>query len=182
MSKPGAPTAVQLQKQIESLRAQIAQQNASASESGVKPLSYQPTPQIDNSKISEIGELYNNRLDLPKNLRNEIMKKGYNYKWINFTKFQKDAVHRSQWVPYRPEISTVADMVFGKTPEGYVTRGDCVLAVRPLAIDAAHKARIKQLNNRLKDHQKNVENDMRELVRANPGVKSHIVGDDDKDD
>lgn len=175
----GSSNSDALQKEVEELRKIIAANNLQASQSASPPLSYQPTPAADNNNIEANKEMYKNRFDLPEALKMEIRSKGYNFKFINFTTYKKDTVHRSQWVPYKPEARTTMDMVFGKSPEGYIVRGDCVLAVRPLVIDKAFKDRIKANTNRLLGHNDRSKQELRELAKQHGIKKSHIVGDDD---
>lgn len=165
-----------LQEQIAALRSQIAAQNTKAAASGEVPASYRPTPAADKDSTSGRDEMYQNRFDLPKSLREEIKQKGYNYKFINFTSYKKDTVHKAHWVPYKPEIETVADMVFGKSPEGYVVRGDCVLAVRPLSVDKLMKARIHDKAQSQLGFNKRARQEMEELARAHGVKKSKAFG------
>lgn len=167
MSQNKNKPAMDLQKEIEDLKKTIAALNLESA----SPMSYTPTPSASVS--DDASENFSNRFDVPKKLREEIVGKGYNYKFINFSKFKRDAVHKSHWIPYKPDKRTVQDMLFGLDPDGYVVRGDCVLAVRPLSVDKKAKAAIQSRNDRLNSYNDMAKSEL-QAYAAEHGIKAKI--------
>lgn len=165
----GSASLEELQKQIDELQKQIAASNKEAT------LSYQPTPAADNSETMSIEQLqaFNNKLDLPKSLATEISKKGYKARWINITMYNNaKGAKRGGWEPYRPNLDTVMSMNLGKDPEGYLRRGDLVLAVRS---EARERAEAHLLEERRKRFDMNKHNKQKaDELRAHWGGKAQI--------
>jgi hypothetical protein len=104
-----------------------------------KPVSKKPVPKIDFNP----ADIYKSQLDVNSELKKELKEKNLVYRWINAKQFQQSfGFHRSGWVPYKRSSSTKVDSLFGGDPEGYVRRGDLVLAVKSTEDQAKHKAGI----------------------------------------
>lgn len=87
-------------------------------------------------------------------LKREIEKQGMVCRWINAKKLQENyGFDRRQWKPYKKSSDSVATSnPFGGTDsEGFVRRGDLILAVRPKSI---HDKYSEQINNKNKNLQK----------------------------
>jgi len=117
-----------------------------------------------------------NLLTVDPALAKEIKDKGLVYRFINAPQLQQNyGYHRSGWTPYKREATEKKgslDFQFGTDPEGYVRRGDLVLAVKTVRANEQRKAKIaastarydqfnKQAANQLKDFSKENGLDMR---------------------
>lgn len=183
MSGKDKVDAVQLQRQIDELKKAIAEQMQAASKSGEVPFSQRlaPTPPAEQTGVDSF-QFYGNKLEIPKALSEEIKKKGYVYRFINIKKFKEDGgVHRSYWRPYVPEITTVQDDVYGRSPEGYVTRGDCVLAVRSLAQNTSHKEYLHRKNLAYRSYNKTAKEELQKMLDGS-GLTVQAGYDDSSDE
>jgi hypothetical protein len=118
---------------------------------GRMPLSQKSTEVVAEAEL--------NMLALDPALKRELAEKGYAYRFISAPEYQKNyGFHRTGWKPYKREETTekkgTLDFGFGVDPEGYIRRGELVLAVKPLAEHAKHKAKLaaktKLYNNHVK--------------------------------
>ena len=96
-----------------------------------------PTPKVEFNP----ADLYKSRLDVPPDLAKELKDSGLSYRWINAKEFQKNfGFHHSGWQPYkRKQTSAKVDSLYGGDVEGYVRRGDLVLAVKTNEEQEKHK-------------------------------------------
>lgn len=80
-------------------------------------------------------------------IKKEITERGLKYKWINAHKLAAShGFDKKGWKPYKLN-SGGKSSVYGQTDaEGFLRRGDLVLAVMPLQLHAKHKAAINQAN------------------------------------
>jgi hypothetical protein len=136
------------------------------------------------------ADLYKSRLDMDPALAKELKEAGLVGRWINAKEFQKNyGFHHSGWTPYKKKAAPNAkvDSLFGGDPEGYVRRGDLVLAVKTTEEQEKHRMGLAykaSLNTGLNKKQAQ---QIAEAAR-NAGVKSKVVdgydgaGDDDEDD
>lgn len=96
-----------------------------------------PVPKVDFNP----SDIYKSQLEVDATLKKELTEKGLAFRWINAKEFQKNfGFHRSGWTPYKRSAATKVDSLFGGDVEGYVRRGDLVLAVKTLEEQARHKA------------------------------------------
>lgn len=102
-----------------------------------KPVTKKVTPKLDFNPV----DLYKSQLEIDNSLKKELTDKGLAYRWINAKQFQQSfGFHRSGWAPYKRTAGAKQDSLFGGDPEGYVRRGDLVLAVKTIEEQAKHKA------------------------------------------
>lgn len=83
-------------------------------------------------------DFFNNRLSLPKEVKQAINSAGLDFRFINATEFRTNGnQHRSHWRPYivPKELAGVA----GATADGMIVRGDLMLGVREKHITKAHR-------------------------------------------
>lgn len=133
------------------------------------------------------NELYNSALDIDPKVKEEINKKGLVARWINATDFTKNhGFHRSGWAPFKSEAhkSNATSLLFGGDPEGYVRRGDLVLAVKTSEQSKRHKSLIDAKNARLKGINKSQADDLRKAAKS-AGFDTEVsegFGEDDGDE
>lgn len=91
-------------------------------------------------------------------VKRDIEKQGMVCRWINAKKLQENyGFDRRQWKPYKKATDSIASSnSFGGTDsEGFVRRGDLILAVRPKALQDKYSEQISNKNKSLqKVHQK----------------------------
>jgi hypothetical protein len=83
-----------------------------------------------------VPEFLQNRFHVERELKEYFAARGLKHRWINMTKFRSDRFHRTGYVPYKREADTpasVADQLLGTSPDGFIVRGDMVLAVKQQA-------------------------------------------------
>jgi hypothetical protein len=96
---------------------------------------------VKKEKPIEMSDVFVNDLDLDPTLVEELKRKNLVARFINATSFKKTGNHRARWVPYQRESKS---SLFGSDPEGFVRRGDLVLAVKPLEAVKQHRALLRQ--------------------------------------
>ena len=118
---------------------------------------------------------FTNQLDLPKALRAEISEKNYVCRFININEFNKRGkIHTSMWRPYRPDIATEMDQGYGRDADGYIRRGDLVLAVRSKSEDRAAKSMLAKKNIQYAKHDKDKAHELRKFMSKN-GISAKIL-------
>lgn len=127
---------------------------------------------------------FNNFFAIDPALKSEIEGKGMAYRWVNAIKLKANYGYDSrQWAPYKrdsqaPGMSTFSD------PEGFIRRGDLILAVQPKAVNSARKAQVASRNKSqsLADRNKIQAEELRRQLRSND-IKADISeGYDDNGD
>jgi hypothetical protein len=114
---------------------------------------------------------FNDQLAIDPALKKEIETKGLVCRWINGIKYKANFGYDARrWQPYKRELSGktgAAENNFGYAdPEGFVRRGDMILAVRPAAIHNAYKERIASKNKVLSaSQQKEAADQLRQHAR-----------------
>jgi hypothetical protein len=131
-------------------------------------------------------DIFGNTLGLDPSIIKALKAKGLAYRFVSAAKLQQNAgYHERGWTPIkRKDIEGYGTLdTFGADPEGYVRRGDLVLAVRPQALNDKHKAYIAQEANRGNHSQKSQAKELREFVK-NSGAEGITVieGYDEKDE
>ncbi len=107
-------------------------------------------------------------LDIDPSLKAELKKEGLTYRWINKKQYEASGnTHRSYWQAYKRQNSEgkeATEFKFGTSPEGYIVRGDMVLAVRSLEVKAAHRKHLDSKNAALMGIQKQKARELKEMV------------------
>jgi hypothetical protein len=114
------------------------------------------------------------RLRIDPALKVELKEKGLSHRWINYKKFMSDGnFHQSGWVPYKPAAKPTGavEFSFGSNPEGYVIRGDLILAVKTEEQQAHHKARLARKNAIYQQYNKQAASQLKEHLK---GTKSKV--------
>ncbi len=101
---------------------------------------------------------FDNQLAVDPAVLREAAAEGVAIRWINASKLKANYGYDSrQWQPYKrkQKSGAVENNSFGFTdPEGFIRRGDLVLASRPMAVHEASKARIANKNKNLTTSQR----------------------------
>lgn len=95
-----------------------------------------PVSEKDESLGFSFAEFDQSILNLDPEIKSELDKKGLAYRWINATHYKASGnFHKNGWRVYRYEGASdqrgSLDFAYGVSPEGYIIRGDLVLAVKP---------------------------------------------------
>src|SRR5687767_12797475 len=112
---------------------------------GKLPLSQKSTENSDFAGVKD-----RSRLRVPSPQIEELASRGLAHRWISRKKFQDEGnMHRNDWEPYKFESlkKAAGDIVFGSSPDGYLIRGDMVLAAKKLSLQAEHRSEIKFKTN-----------------------------------
>jgi hypothetical protein len=111
----------------------------------------------------------------------QFKKDGLVYRWINKKQYEANGnVHRSHWKAYRRDSasSSSADFVNGSNPEGYIVRGDMLLAVRTEKMAKSHRSYLDKQNELKAGIQKRQAQELKELVGSRADVDD---GSEDED-
>lgn len=118
-------------------------------------------------------QFFINKLMVSNELHQEITAKKLVYRWINASEFKRNfGSHKAYWVPYKTSIKDLSDE-FGRDENGYVRRGDSILAVRSIEKDNQHKALLKNRNENYSNYQKQKAQELRAAARE-AGVNTKI--------
>jgi hypothetical protein len=83
-------------------------------------------------------------VDIDPETQKELDSKGLVGKYINATKLRANfGTDPRGWRPYKPDVKGSLANTFGADPEGYVRRGDLILAVLPKEQHARLKAKVQ---------------------------------------
>lgn len=127
----------------------------------------------DDISGQNYDEFFENRFLVPKAIKDELEAKGLDCRFINYKKYVDEGhFHRSHWKPYKCD-STSKDQ-FGQDINGYIRRGDTILAVRTKDVSARAKTFLKKRNDRYKNFNKLAAEELRSKAReAGVNVKVH---------
>lgn len=134
------------------------------------------TSSVDAS-LEETGvpEFLQNRFHVERELVKFFESKGLKHRWINMTKFRSDRFHRTGYVPYKRDADTpvsIADQLLGSSPDGFIIRGDMVLAVKKAEHANQYRKWLKDKSDKLKTGaKKQAADELRQKLR---GLKAEI--------
>lgn len=155
-----------------------------------KPISARTKPTPVN-----MDDIFGNPLGLDPELVAAIQAKGFAHRFINAKKLiEMGGYHAKGWRPYKPSTEERAklesqSLLFGSDPDGYIRRGDCILAVRSKELNDKHKAYLKQEVARTQNVAKNAASQIKDFIRSNgldmrvqEGAEVHEGFSDQEDD
>jgi hypothetical protein len=112
------------------------------------------------------------RFEVPLNVKKQIDQAGYEMRFINEREYVKNSnTHERDWLPYREDLFSTEESItssmngIGISADGYLRRGDTVLAVRPRARGDQYRAIIKERNRRQAERVKTSQQNLREEAR-----------------
>lgn len=138
---------------------------------GKKPLSKKAPPTPTN-----LEDIFGNTLGIDPAVAKEIEAKGLVYRFISAPQLQKmGGYHPRGWKPYKQDRGTmdVHSLQFGSDPDGFIRRGELILAVRPKDLNEKHKAVLKQKAARGRETQTTHANELKEMIRGSVGMQVH---------
>lgn len=136
-----------------------------------------PLSQRTRAATINPDEVFMNTLGLDPDMVKTLEAKHLAYRFINYKKFvDMGGVNEGYWVPVSrknlkewgyDKIGT-QDFIFGSDTDGYIRRGDLVLAVRSQDLNEKHKAYLKQEANARSGRkmQKTHAEELRDLVKS----------------
>jgi hypothetical protein len=140
---------------------------------GKKPIASKPKTMSPTS----LDDIFGNTLAVSPEIARAIASKGNEYRWISFTKYtQMGNSHERAWRPVKRSECGMIDptsLQNGSDVDGYIRRGDLVLAVRPKELGDKHRSILKADANRAKNVQKNHADELRQFVRQ-AGINAKI--------
>lgn len=115
-----------------------------------KPIESKPAEKKSTGTILDAWdytEFEQNQLSLSNTLKREISDQGLDWRFINAAEYRKKGNrHRSHWKPYNVKNRSVIDNFAGVDPEGIITRGDLILAVRPKVLTEKSRTNLQERN------------------------------------
>lgn len=145
-----------------------------------------PTVTKKDPSTLTLAKLYASKLEIPLSIAEDIAKNGNVARWINGTQFQREhGFHRSRWQPYRIEKKpgVTASSAYSPDPEGFVRRGDLILAIRSEQEAAQHKAVLDHKANLYKGYEKQKKAELQAHLKE-AGIKSKVeagYGEEDEE-
>lgn len=135
---------------------------------GKKPLSSKPQNTYSYTNYQA------NLLDIPAEIKAQLIAKGLEGRWINYKRFVDDGnFHKEGWVPFKSE-SPVSGVFGGTNPDGLVRRKELVLACRAKEICESHRAFNRDKLDKAK--KKSAARELRDLARSG-GLRTTVVDD-----
>ncbi len=128
-------------------------------------------------------EIFDSSFAVPPEIKAEIKEKGLACRWVNGTSLQKSfGFNKNRWVPFKSEKAKAVTSMFGGDPEGYVRRGDLILAVKPKELQDKHRAYLAdKLAGSKGVLKKKTSEDMRQIAEEH-GVKAKFDNSYDEND
>lgn len=110
-------------------------------------------------------------VDIDPELQNFFDEKGIVVRWISQKTFYANGnLHKRGWRPYKPESDKEfgsMGVAYGKSPEGYIQRGDLILGYMPKWRFEEHRADVQARTKRQSQVQKQTKAElMKDLERA----------------
>ena len=107
------------------------------------------TKQVEKPKA--FHELYTDTQYVDPKLQEYLSNKGLEFRWINLRQFRERGFHKTGYIPFKREADTpMTDaeklIGLGASPDGFITRGDQILAVKTKEHAAAYRAHIQEKN------------------------------------
>jgi hypothetical protein len=135
----------------------------------------QVTKKIEKPKA--FHELYTDTQYVDGNLSEYLNSKGLEYRWINLAMFKAKGFHKTGWVPFKRDDETPeteSDKLLGRRADGFIVRGDQVLAVKTTEQAAAYKAHILEKNRIMSRSVKKEAVSQLKSAFADHGIKAEI--------
>lgn len=146
---------------------------------GKKPLSTKSNPSIMTDDV------FSNRLSIPAEIQKELEEQGLVGRWVSGVELARNqGYHSKGWVPYKRKKSDkidTAEFLGGKDVDGYVKRGDAVLAVKSVEAVEKHKAVLAQRSRQQLGYGKQQAAELRNMIKSSGMEGSVSVGYDDED-
>ncbi len=121
--------------------------------------------------------------DVDPQLLKEIRDKGLKERWISRGKYLANHGDSRGYRPYQMEVAKMEkkgslDFQYGVDPEGYICRGDLILAVRPNALHEANKRKIENKNRAQLGYSKQAADKLRETtgMKVIEGYEDEVKG------
>jgi hypothetical protein len=138
-----------------------------------------------------LDDIFGNTLGIDPEMQKIIEAKGFAIRFISASKLESNAgYHNRHWRPLPTSklkewgydtLNTLDSFSFGSDPNGFIRRGDLVLAVRPKDLHEKHRAYLKQEAARGRGLQKKHAEELKSLVRdAGLDMKIHEGFEDEK--
>jgi hypothetical protein len=138
----------------------------------------------------QMDDIFGNMLGVDPSIQEAIKKSGRAIRWISAPKLAEfGGYHARGWRPIKLDDLKAhgnidaAFLQFGKDVDGYLRRGDCILAVRPIEIHEKHQAYLKQEADLRKKATQNKAQaaEIRKMVEGLQGVEVTDGYDDDQE-
>lgn len=139
-----------------------------------KPSTVQEKELFTQQSMENTQYDFTDQLAVPPAILQEIEAKNLAHRWVNAPKLAANYGFDSRmWTPYKVEKAPQG-MFSGVDSEGYVRRGDLILAVQPKQIAAKRKALIDAKNARNKGHNKQAADMLKEAF-GKSGIKAKVT-------
>lgn len=115
-------------------------------------------------------DVFGNRLALTPELKKELKEQGLEGRWVNYKKLlDNQGYHEKGWVAYKRKKSDTIDVgtfLGGTDPDGYIRRGDSILAVKTVGNAERHREFLKARAERQRGHAKEKADELRSMARS----------------
>lgn len=130
-------------------------------------------------------DIFGNRLALTPELKQELAKQGFEGRWVNYKKLLDNQGHHEKgWVAYKRQKSDTMEastFLNGTDPDGYIRRGDSILAVKTVDQAERHRQFLRSKAERQQAYTKEKAAELRSLAR-NAGMNSVVDDQLDEDE
>jgi hypothetical protein len=151
---------------------------------GKRPISQRTSASFVNS-----DDIFQNTLALDPQLLSVLESKGLSHRFINFKQFiDMGGTHKAHWSPIKRsrlkemgyDNIDVGSFIAGGDADGYIRRGDLVLAVRPKELNDKHQAYLRQEAGRGKHIQTQHAEELKDFSRRS-GLNAKVFEGYDED-
>ncbi len=140
-----------------------------------------PTKATVNLDLSPSADPF--MFDIDPKLQAKIEAEGLVARWINRSKYIDQRGDHRGWRPYqvpkeKTESKGALDFQYGIDPDGYVSRGDLVLAVRPVEMHEVNKRRVARKTSALLGYQTQAAKNLSEVtgMKVHEGYEDEVKG------
>lgn len=135
-------------------------------------------------------DIFGNALELSNEIRAELKRKGLVPRWISYKKLvENQGFHPKGWTAYKrskedmEKSGTIESSTFlnGSDPDGYIRRGESILAVKTVAKAEEHRNWLAMRAQKQKSHSEIAAEELRATARS-AGMKSLVDDQPDEDE
>jgi hypothetical protein len=146
-----------------------------------KPEIKRPEP---TKRSVEMPDFARNNFDIDASLKKELDEKGLIPRWVNIKQMENyGGYHPKGWVPYKRESISDTEKLFGNSTDGYLRRGDTVLAVKKKEDVDKHRAYLRNeaKSSSVKELTKRTKKDFKDMIKS-AGMQDSIKVNEGYDD
>jgi hypothetical protein len=128
-------------------------------------------------KPVEIPNFAKNVFDIDSALQKELDEAGLVPRWVNIKQMENfGGYHPKGWVPYKRKSINETEKLFGQSGDGFLRRGDLVLAVKKKEEVDKHRAYLRHeaKESSVKELTKRTKKNFKDMIRSMKDMTTNI--------